>query len=234
MFPPAVLLAAAVGPCVAAGAEAVHLHPRGTEGRESLRPQDVSAAIAAVRRTCPGVSVGVSTGLWITGGDVLARRRLVAGWASLPESGRPDFASVNLSEPACAELATVLRDGGIGVEAGVWSTADAEAVVDLDAALKPTRILVEILDAPAGHAVDAAEEVLARLDDVGAVGPRLLHGEGAACWPLVAHAGRRGLPTRIGLEDTLTAPDGASVRDNADLVRLALGLWTTAGTARQD
>jgi hypothetical protein len=33
--------------------------------------------------------------------------------------------------------------------------------------------------------------------------PRLLHGEDSACWPLIAHAGRLKLPTRVGLEDTL-------------------------------
>jgi hypothetical protein len=36
--------------------------------------------------------------------------------------------------------------------------------------------------------------------------PRRLHGEGPACWPLIAYAGTPGLPTRIGLEDTTTGP----------------------------
>ena len=47
----------------------------------------------------------------------------------------------------------------------------------------------------------------------------LLHGEEDACWPLVRHAGRLGLPTRIGLEDTLVLPDGTPAGDNAELVR---------------
>ena len=59
-------------------------------------------------------------------------------------------------------------------------------------------------------------------------GPRLLHGEEEACWPLVAHAGRLGLATRIGLEDVLVGPDGEPVADNADLVRRAVAVWAAA------
>jgi uncharacterized protein (DUF849 family) len=77
-------LAAAAAAAVAAGAEAVHMHPRDARGRESLLAADVGAAVAAVRRACPGVPVGVSTGLWISGGDVPARRAVVGGWAGLP------------------------------------------------------------------------------------------------------------------------------------------------------
>jgi uncharacterized protein (DUF849 family) len=50
----------------------------------------------------------------------------------------------------------------------------------------------------------------------------LLHGEGDSCWALVAHAAREGLPTRIGLEDTLAGPDGGPASGNAELVRCAL------------
>ncbi|MFD6534103.1 3-keto-5-aminohexanoate cleavage protein [Streptomyces sp. NPDC060184] len=41
-------------------------------------------------------------------------------------------------------------------------------------------------------------------------------------WPVLDLALARGLETRIGLEDTLTAPDGPPVADNGALVRLAL------------
>jgi hypothetical protein len=92
------------------------------------------------------------------------------------------------------------------------------------------RILVEIIGTPAGAAVAAAGAILQRLD--GAV-PVLLHGEEDACWPLVAHAGRLGLPTRIGLEDTLSLPDGTPAADNAALVRAAIAVWERA-QVRQD
>jgi uncharacterized protein (DUF849 family) len=67
-----------------------------------------------------------------------------------------------------------------------------------------------------------------RVDRSCVTAPRLLHGEQAACWPLVRQAGRLGLPTRIGLEDTTAGPDGQPVSGNAELVRLALAAWTAA------
>ncbi|MEU8234819.1 3-keto-5-aminohexanoate cleavage protein [Actinoplanes sp. NPDC048967] len=212
-------LAVAAAQAVAAGAEAVHVHPRGADGAESLDPADIGAAVAAVRASCPGTPVGVSTGLWITGGDVARRHATVARWADLGAARRPSFASVNVGEDGFAELVTLLRGAGVGVEAGVWSPRDAERLdgVPVD------RILIEILGTPAADAVAAADAVLDRLE---ATGPRLLHGEQDACWPLIAHAGRLGLPTRIGLEDTLVTDDGRPATGNADLVRRALRVWT--------
>ncbi len=214
-------LARAAAQAVAAGAEAVHLHPRGADGAESLDPADIGAAVAAVRASCPGTPVGVSTGLWITGGDVAKRHALVAAWADLPAEQRPEFASVNVGEDGFAALATLLQDAGVGVEAGVWSVRDAEALGGVPA----LRLLIEVLDTPAAGAVAAADRILRRLDALGVAGPRLLHGEQEACWPLIAHAGRLGLPTRAGLEDTLVTDDGRPAADNAVLVRRALSVW---------
>jgi uncharacterized protein (DUF849 family) len=58
--------------------------------------------------------------------------------------------------------------------------------------------------------------------------PVVVHGEDQGCWPLIVHAGRLGLPVRIGLEDVLTGPSGETVAGNAELVRLALGVWSGA------
>ena len=224
-------LAAAAAAAVTAGAEAVHLHPRGPDGAESLLPHDVGAAVAEVRRACPATGIGVSTGLWISGGDHRARLQIAAGWADLAPPARPDFASVNVSEPGFTELAGLLRSAGIAVEAGVWSADDAERLAGWEPEIDLARILVEVIDAPAADATAVADTVLRRLDQLGLAAPRLLHGEEAACWPLVAHAGRLGLPTRIGLEDTLVGPGGEPVGDNAELLRLALPIWTAAGSA---
>jgi uncharacterized protein (DUF849 family) len=220
-------LAASAREAVAAGAEAVHLHPRDAGGRESLEAADIGAAVRAVRAACPGTPVGVSTGLWIAGGDPGARLDQVGWWAGLDDGERPDFASVNVGEEGFAQLVETLRRAGIGAEAGVWSVADAGRV----SAVPLLRVLVEIIDTPAGSAVPAADAILARLDTAGVRLERLVHGENEACWPLIAHAGRLGLPTRIGLEDTLTAPDGGPATDNAGLVRAALAIWQ-GGTGR--
>jgi uncharacterized protein (DUF849 family) len=52
----------------------------------------------------------------------------------------------------------------------------------------------------------------------------LLHGLDESCWPLLEHAGARGVQTRIGLEDTLLLPDGAVADGNAALVAAAVEL----------
>lgn len=226
-FTPAELALSAAG-AVAAGAEAIHVHPRGADGRESLRAADIGAAVAAIRQASPGIPVGVSTGLWITGGDPEARHEAVAGWDSLPAAARPDFASVNLSEPGPGLLAGVLDGAGIRVEAGVWSVEDVDTLVATGPGAGWLRVLVEIMHAPRAGAAATADQILGALDEAGVPQPRLLHGEGEACWPLIAHAGRRGLPTRVGLEDTAVRPDGGLARSNAELVRLALDEWTAA------
>jgi hypothetical protein len=148
--------------------------------------------------------------------------------AAQARDARPDFASVNLSEPGPGELAEVLQAAGIAVEAGVWSVADVAALAAAGTRVRWLRILVEIMGAPAAGAEAAADAVLGALDEAGVTGPRLLHGEDAACWPLIAHAGRRGLPTRAGLEDTTAGPGGAPAGGNAELIRQALELWTAA------
>jgi uncharacterized protein (DUF849 family) len=223
-------LAASAAAAVDAGAEAVHLHPRGADGGESLRAADIAAAVTAVRQACPGIPVGVSTGSWITGGDPAARQSAVAAWAALPAEARPDFASVNLSEPGWEELCGALAWAEIAAEAGIWSVADAGQLAAAGQAAGWLRILVEIINVPAGKAVAAADEVLHRLDELNATIPRLLHGEGPACWPLIAHASTLGLPTRIGLEDTTTGPDDTAVSGNAELVQLALQIWRASAT----
>ena len=220
-------LAKAAAGAVAAGAEAVHLHPRGSDGRESLRSADVGAAVAAVRAACPGTPIGVTTGLWVTG-DVWTRRDEVMSWADLDAAERPDFASVNLSEDGWQELTVILADAGIAAEAGVWSVADAEATAGFDPSADWLRIMVEIAGATSANATIRADEILDVLYAARLAAPILLHGEDEGCWPLVAHAGRLGLATRIGLEDVLVGPDGRDVPDNSELVRLGLVEWTTA------
>ena len=116
----------------------------------------------------------------------------------------------------------------MAAEAGIWSAADADQLAAAGEPIDWLRILVEIIDVPAGQTVAAAGEILRRLVELKMTAPRLLHGEGPACWPLIAHAGTLGLPARIGLEDTAAGPDGSAVSNNAELVQLALQTWTAS------
>src|SRR5437660_3152594 len=110
-------LAADARRVMAAGARSLHVHPRGPDGRETLDPALCAAALGAIRHACPGLPVGLSTGSWIEP-DADRRRELIVGWME-----RPDFASVNFSEPGAVELCDLLSLLGIGVGGGVWSGA---------------------------------------------------------------------------------------------------------------
>jgi uncharacterized protein (DUF849 family) len=172
-----------------------------------------------IRRGHRGAARGrVSTGLWIFGGDIEARREAVQGWVAPKPEDRPDFASVNLAEEGFSDLWQDLRRLGVGVEAGARSVDDADALAATG--LECLRVLVEIIGGSADTSASRAHVVLARLDHLGVPGPRLLHGE-APAWILVDETGQLGLATRIGLEDVLHNPVGDPVDGNAELVRLA-------------
>jgi uncharacterized protein (DUF849 family) len=196
-----------------AGADEMHIHPRGTDGAESLAPGDIARALEAVRAAVPGMPVGVSTGDWIAPGG-RARQALLGAWEV-----RPDYVSVNLAEPDADEVIALMLARGIGVEAGLASQADARRFLGLPEAGRALRVLIEMEANPARAAADAAA-TLALLGDGPAL-PVLLHGEGPSLWPMVGMAARLGLDTRVGLEDGLFLPDGRPAPDNAAMVRAA-------------
>ena len=181
----------------------------------------VAAAVEAVRAACPDVPLGVSTGLWITGGDPERRLAEIAGWAG---PGRPDFASVNLSEEGAGEVAAALRAAGVGVEAGTWSEENAELVAAGALGGDLVRVLIEPQEDDFGAAVARAAAIERALSDRGVAGPRLHHGYGAATWAVLAAAVERGRDIRVGLEDTLELPDASTASGNGELVAAAVRL----------
>ncbi len=208
-------LAQAARAAVAAGADALHLHPRGADGKESLHPDDVARALNAVREACPGVPVGVSSGFWILR-DAGARAAAIRGWTVAP-----DFVSVNWHEPHSPELAALLLGRGIGVEAGLWTADAVRAFLDWPRRGEVLRVLLELPDQPVRACRAELRSMLALLDAADLDRPVVLHGLGESAWPVLREAGRRGLSTRTGLEDTLTLPGELPASDNAELVRVA-------------
>jgi uncharacterized protein (DUF849 family) len=202
--------------CVAEGARAIHLHPRDADGREQLLADIVDPVVAAVKEAC-AVPVGVSTGAWIEP-DLSRRIAFVRSWRM------PDYASVNLSEPGAVDMMRACLDAGIGIEAGLWTVVDAHRLAASGLADQVTRILVEPVYALAVDAIALVDDIHAVLDQHRLAAPRLQHGDGEATWLLLADAVRRGIDTRIGLEDTLRQPDGFLTAGNADLVRAARDL----------
>jgi uncharacterized protein (DUF849 family) len=207
--------------CVAAGARAIHLHPRDAEGTERLEPDVVDAVVVAVRDAC-GVPVGVSTGAWIEP-DLERRIELVRAWRE------PDYTSVNLSEDGAADVMRAAFDAGVGIEAGVWSVEDAERLAASGLGDRVTRILVEPVAADPAGAAALMVEIHGALDRLGLTAPRLQHGDGDATWVLIEDAVRRGMDTRVGLEDTQHQPDGAPTPGNEALVRAARALGAGGG-----
>lgn len=205
--------------CVAAGARAIHLHPRDAAGRERLDAEVIDKVVVQVRHAC-GVPVGVSTGAWIEP-DLARCLALVRAWRT------PDYASVNMSEPGSTEVMQALIQAGIGIEAGVSTVEEVERLAAAGVAGvggQVTRILVEPVDVSAADAVGVVDNIHRALDRLGLTTPRLQHGDGEATWVLLSDAIRRGLDTRIGLEDTLYEPNGARTAGNAALVHAARAL----------
>ncbi|MFL6097667.1 MAG: 3-keto-5-aminohexanoate cleavage protein [Blastococcus sp.] len=201
-----------------AGADAVHLHVKDADGADTLRAAEVTAVLSAVRTAAPGLPVGVTTGAWAEP-DPYARVALIQAWTVLP-----DFASVNWHEAGAERVAAALLDRGVGVEAGLWHAEAVRAWLASSVRDRCLRVLVELPDD--ARAAEDADELLAALstDDLGRTSggiPVLLHGEDRSAWPVLRIAARRGLATRIGLEDALPLPDDSRAPGNASLVAAA-------------
>ena len=212
-------LAEAAADSVVAGAGAIHLHPRNPAGRESLAPEDVASAVAAVKAAVRRTPVGVTTGAWIVPSPG-ERHTLVAAWDVLP-----DFVSVNFHEEGGEDLARLLLDRGVGVEAGICDAAAAARWTASGLAEKSLRVLLEPQEEDLAVALRTVAEIESVLDAAAVATPRLLHGTGPTVWGLIREAARRGYDTRIGLEDTLVKEDGAEATGNAALVVEARRLY---------
>jgi uncharacterized protein (DUF849 family) len=192
---------------IAAGAFAVHVHPRDASGRESLAPADVAAVVELVP------DVGVTTAAWIEP-DPAKRLALISGWTRLPA-----FASVNMDEEGAVAVAELLLSRGVAIELGLPTVESSELMMRSGIWKRAMRVLLEAQEQVVENAlanVAAMEEVISDCPL-----PRLLHGFDAITWPLIAEAARRNWDTRVGLEDTLVMPDGSPARGNAQLVEAA-------------
>jgi uncharacterized protein (DUF849 family) len=196
---------------VAAGAWALHVHPRGPDGSETLEQSACDEAVLAIRHATPGVPVGLSSAVWIEP-DPARRALMIESWTE-----RPDFVSVNFSEPGATDLCGLLRQLGIGIEAGIWTAGDAEALLASGFARHLVRALVEPQEPDPLEAETTADRISMVLDHAD-VGPRLYHGYGMATWRVIEYAFESRWDVRVGLEDTLQMPDGSTAAGNAELV----------------
>ena len=206
---------------VAAGAQALHVHPRNGGGKQTLGPVQVSAAIAAIRDAAPGTHVGVTTIATIER-DPKRRVALVRRWTETP-----DFASVNWGEEGGPALVSALVEREIAIEVGIWTVEDARRFVESDLAKFCLRALVEPTEQQTGGALATAEAIAEVLRPLGL--PLVVHGHERTTWAVLRWAAAHGHGIRIGLEDTLTLEGGRPAKNNAELVAAAAKLASMGG-----
>ena len=208
--------ASAVIECLQAGAAAIHLHVRSSSGDESLYAEDVARTLVAVRSASPNAPIGVSTGAWILP-DPVERLQAVEAWEVLP-----DFASVNFNEEGASELSRLLLSRGINIEAGLSGSDEADILIKSGLAARCIRVLLEPQEKEMARALETVSEIENVLESAKVEVARVLHGTEATSWPMMEEAIIRGYGVRIGLEDTVTMPDGSVARDNVELVAEAV------------
>jgi uncharacterized protein (DUF849 family) len=203
---------------VHAGAQVVHLHAFDPSGRESLAGETCAAALRAVRATCPGVPISLTTSADIEP-DPGRRLQLIAAWTELP-----DLVTANQGEAGILELCEHLLQRGVGIEAGLLCLDDARAFVRSGIAARCVRVLVEPLDPDPADAVAHAAAIEEVLSAAGIRLEQMHHGDGLASWAVCERALARGHGIRTGLEDTTVLPNGRLAADNAELVDIAAAL----------
>lgn len=209
-------LAIASKNAVEAGANALHIHPRNKNGRESLNASDISDAINAIRSSSVDVPIGVSTGEWIEP-HINTRLALIKSWTVLP-----DFASVNFNEEGAEKVAHLLLSRNIGLEAGIDSVDAAQRFLKFGRTHDALRVLIEIPDLNVVRANNLLQQIEYVLNQSHLELPRLLHGYETSAWLMIKKSVQRNYDTRIGFEDTLFLPSGKRAGSNAELVRAAI------------
>ena len=211
-------IAEAARAAVEAGAHSVHVHAYDAEGRETLEGAACAATLKAIRAVVPGIPISLTTSATIVP-DPAERLRLLAGWTELP-----DLITANQGEPGIEALVAAALARGIGIEAGLLTSDDARRFVRSGLADRCRRVLIEPLDDDPETAARHAAEMERIVTEAGITLEQVHHGYNKGCWAVNRRALERGHGIRTGMEDITELPDGTAARDNADLVRAAVGL----------
>ena len=211
-------IAGAARAAVDAGAHSVHVHAFDGADRETLEGGACARGLRAIRALCPDTPVSLTTSASIVR-DPGTRFRLVEAWEDLP-----DLVTANQGEAGIVELCELLLSRGVGLEAGLLTTEDADAFVRSGLADRCRHVLIEPLDLDPAVAVQHAARMEAIVVAAGIALEQVHHGYGMACWAVNRRALERGHGIRTGLEDVTLLPDGTEARDNAELVAAAAHL----------
>ncbi|MBF4583305.1 3-keto-5-aminohexanoate cleavage protein [Curtobacterium sp. VKM Ac-2865] len=211
-------IAADAAACVAAGATLLHLHAFDDDGHESLAAGPVGRMLDAVRRSCPGIPVNVTTFAEIVP-DPRERMALISEWTVLP-----DLVAANQGEEGVDDVTALLAGRGVGVEACVLSLSDVDRFLRAGNASRFVRLVIEPLEDDPADAVALDAEMEALVAAAGIDLPQLHHGVGIASWSVSRRAIARGHAIRTGIEDTAVLEDGSPALSNVALTRAAAAL----------
>ena len=211
-------IAAEAKAAVAAGAQSVHLHPYGLDGRQTLDAAVCAETIRRVRQACPRTTISLTTSADVVE-DPVERLRLIAAWTVLP-----DLVTANQGEEGILEVCELLVSRGVGIEAGLLSLDDARQFVAAGVSARCVRAMVEPLDPDPADAVAHAAAIENTLREAGIALEQVHHGDGIASWAVNERAIRYGHGIRTGLEDTPVLPDGSQAQGNGDLVAAAAAM----------
>lgn len=204
--------------CVRAGATLLHLHAFDDAGDETLEAGPVGRMLTAVRRSCPGVPLNVTTFASIVP-DPALRYRLIENWTVLP-----DLVAANQGEEGIDDVSAMLAARGVGIEACVLGIADTEQFISSGNSSRFERLVIEPLEDSVDDALALDAEIEKLVLEAGIELPQLHHGVGVAGWHVNRRAVRRGHSIRTGLEDTDEFEDGTPAASNAALTVAALGI----------
>ncbi|MDJ0860187.1 MAG: 3-keto-5-aminohexanoate cleavage protein [Dinoroseobacter sp.] len=194
--------------CVAASADALHLHVRDTAGLHSLDPGLYREALAELDRVLPGLPVQVTTesaGVYEVEAQLALLRDL-----------RPKWASVALRElDRAPELARrIYREADeIGAELQhiVFDASDAALLGDLQrkGVLREDASVILVLGRYAADANSNPADLQPLLASLPPVGKWMLCAFGPNEHACLLEAAKLGGDLRVGFENSVTAPDGS-------------------------
>jgi uncharacterized protein (DUF849 family) len=205
---------------VEAGAGMVHVHARRDDGEESSDPDWYARFLDIFGTDCPSVPVS------FTSRHTSRLIEDVAAWAPTPHVCSVNFGSV--VDP-WREVLQLLRDRTVVIEAGVADESMIDALYAARCPVCHVVFLVVTADRTRGSAAARYVALRSHAREAGLEAPIVAHGRGDATWGVVGAALAAGDHVRVGLEDSLTLPDGRPAHSNEDLVRCAVRIAESLG-----
>jgi uncharacterized protein (DUF849 family) len=195
------------------GVEHFHIHLRDNDGKETFDNKALAPQMQILRQRYPAIKIGLSSNLF-GNMTVETRHQKINEWEF-----KPDYVSVNLSEPGSLELWDLLKEKEIKPEAGIWTMDDAEIFVKNKLDRYCERALIEMFFEEKEEAVFHANQISAFLKEHNNALEQVHHGEGVNTWAVIDNAREKNYGVRIGLEDTLVLRNGERALGNEALYR---------------